>query len=172
MSAPSLPDPQAIMSELAERLRQRLVECERRAPVLIGIRTGGVWVAEALRRQLAVEAPLGVLDISFYRDDFSRLGIDPQVRPSDLPVSIDDRHVILIDDVLHTGRTVRAALNEIFDYGRPSSVMLGVLVDRGGRELPIQPDAVGLSVDLAPEEQIKLIGPSPLTLVRETRRGS
>ncbi len=172
MSAPSLPDPQALVGELAERLRQRLVECERRDPVMIGIRTGGVWIAEALRRELAVEAPLGVLDISFYRDDFSRLGIDPQVRPSELPVAIDDRHVILVDDVLHTGRTVRAALNEIFDYGRPSSVMLCVLVDRGGRELPIQADAVGLTVELAPDEQVKLVGPEPLTLVRETRPGT
>ncbi len=169
MSAPSLPDPNDLVMDLAGQLRDRLIERERRDPVMIGIRTGGVWIAEALSRLLAIEAPLGILDISFYRDDFSRLGIDPQVRPSELPVPIDDRHVILVDDVLHTGRTVRAALNEIFDYGRPSSVMLGVIVDRGGRELPIQPDAAGLTVELAPHEQVKLVAPEPLSLVRETR---
>lgn len=132
---------------------------------IVGIRRGGVWVAEELRRALGKNLPLGELDIAFYRDDFSQIGMQPSVQPSRLPFDIDGQHILLTDDILYTGRTVRAALNEIFDYGRPASIHLAVLVDRGGRELPIQPDVVGTSVSLAPGEHVKLTGPSPLTLV-------
>ncbi len=131
---------------------------------MIGIHTGGVWVAQQLHQQLGINEPLGTLDISFYRDDFTRIGINPQVKPSSLPLSIDNRHIILVDDVLYTGRTIRAAMNELFDYGRPASLTLVVLVERDGRELPIQPDAVGQHISLQPGEQIKLQGPNPLTL--------
>jgi len=89
------------------------------------------------------------------------------VRPSDLPFTVDDRDIILVDDVLHTGRTVRAALNELFDYGRPASIFLAVLVERSGRELPIQAHVVGTHLDLGPGEHVKLTGPDPLTLVRQ-----
>ena len=84
--------------------------------------------------------PCGSLDISFYRDDFSRIGLNPKVKASQLPEDISDRHILLIDDVLQTGRTIRAAMNEIFDYGRPASIKLCVLLERNGRELPIQAD--------------------------------
>ena len=93
-------------------------------PLMIGIHTGGVWVADRLRERLGLAEPLGHLDISFYRDDFTRIGIHPQVRPSYLPAGIDDRHLILVDDVIQSGRTIRAALNVLFDYGRPASVIL------------------------------------------------
>ena len=105
-----------------------------------------------------------MLDISFYRDDFSQIGLNPQVKPSQLPLDISGKHIILIDDVLHTGRTVRAALNELFDYGRPASVTLVVLIDRGGRELPVTADVVGMRLDLQPHQQVKLSGPEPLGL--------
>jgi len=131
---------------------------------MIGIHTGGVWVAQALHQQLGLSEPLGTLDISFYRDDFTRVGINPQVKPSALPLSVDDRHIILVDDVLYTGRTIRAAMNELFDYGRPASIILAVLVERDDRELPIQADAVGQHIALKEGEQIKLQGPEPLTL--------
>jgi pyrimidine operon attenuation protein/uracil phosphoribosyltransferase len=131
---------------------------------MVGIRTGGVWVAERLHRMLGLEAPLGELSINFYRDDFTRIGLHPRVQPSRLPFHIDDRHILLVDDVLQTGRTVRAALNEIFDYGRPASVTLAVLADRGGHELPIRADVVGTVVTLGPDEQLKLSGPDPLGL--------
>src|SRR3990172_1289698 len=108
-----------------------------RRPAIVGIHTGGVWVARRLHKLLDLEDPLGSLDISFYRDDFTRIGVNPQVKASNLPIDIENRHVILVDDVLHTGRTIRAALNEIFDYGRPASVTLAVLIERDGRELPI-----------------------------------
>ncbi len=133
-----------------------------RRPLLIGVHTGGTWVAEWLHRRLGLAEPLGSLDISFYRDDFSRVGMNPQVKTSHLPVSIDDRHLVLIDDVLHTGRTVRAALNELFDYGRPASIALAVLIERDGRELPIQPDIVGARIRLKANEHVKLTGPDPL----------
>jgi pyrimidine operon attenuation protein/uracil phosphoribosyltransferase len=112
--------------------------------------------------------PLGILDISFYRDDFSRIGMNPQVKPSKLPVSVEDKHILLVDDILHTGRTIRAAMNEIFDYGRPASIRLVVLGERDGRELPIQPDVVGQHLLLGPHEHVKLSGPDELTLTVTT----
>lgn len=147
--------------ELADLLRARAM----RDPLMIGIHTGGVWVAERLNGQLALTDPLGQLDISFYRDDFTRIGMHPQVRPSHLPVTVDDRHIILVDDVLQTGRTIRAALNVLFDYGRPATVVLAALAERDGRELPIEPNVVGLRARLEPGQQIKLTGPDPLQLV-------
>lgn len=167
-----LPEPESLLPAMVDAIAQKLLVLGRDEPVMIGIRTGGVWVAERLHAGLDLVEPLGILDIAFYRDDFSRIGINPLVRPSDLSVDLDDRHVILVDDVLYTGRTIRAALNELFDYGRPASVMLAVLVDRGGRELPIQADVTGIDVLLEADEQIKLGGPAPLVLSRETRRGS
>ncbi len=137
-------------------------------PLMVGIRTGGAWVAERLHERLSLSEPLGMLDIAFYRDDFSHLGIDPMVRPSHLPFDLDGRDIILVDDVLHTGRTIRAALNELFDYGRPASVKLAVLIDRSGRELPIQADVVGAELHLTQGEHIKLQGPVPLSLELRT----
>jgi pyrimidine operon attenuation protein/uracil phosphoribosyltransferase len=108
--------------------------------------------------------PLGTLDITFYRDDFTRIAMNPQVKASHLPQDIDARHIILVDDVLHTGRTTRAAMNVLFDYGRPQSVILAVLVERNGRELPIQPDVVGQHLRLGNHQEVKLIGPEELRL--------
>lgn len=150
----------SLAGELDAELSRRGIE----DPLLIGIHTGGVWVAEALRERLRLQQAIGTLSITFYRDDFTRIGLHPQVKPSQLPPSVDERHIVLVDDVLHTGRTVRAALNEIFDYGRPASVLLAVLVDRGGRELPFEPTVAGRRVELAPGENIKLTGPTPLKL--------
>ncbi len=154
----------ATLDRMAGDLAATLAARGRTQPFMVGIHTGGVWIAEALHRRLAPDLPLGILDISFYRDDFTRIGVNPQVRPSSLPVSVDDRHIVLVDDVLYTGRTIRAALNELFDYGRPASVLLAVLVDRNGRELPIQADVAGLHMDLPPHRQVKLQGPEPLVL--------
>ena len=126
------------------RMAEGLQPWRARQPVMIGIYTGGVWIAQQLTHALlGMTEPLGTLDISFYRDDFSQVGVNPQVKASNLPLNIDGRHVVLVDDVLQTGRTIRAALNEIFDYGRPASVMLAVLIERDGRELPIEAQVVG-----------------------------
>jgi len=159
-------DIDAAIQRMADALRPLL---EKR-PVMVGIHTGGVWVAARLHRALGLAEPLGTLDISFYRDDFTRIGMNPQVRASDLPVNIEDRHVILVDDVLHTGRTVRAALNEIFDYGRPASVTLAVLIAREGRELPIEAQVVGARMTLSRRQHVKLVGgPDALALeIQET----
>ncbi|MEK9133971.1 MAG: bifunctional pyr operon transcriptional regulator/uracil phosphoribosyltransferase PyrR [Pseudomonadota bacterium] len=148
------------MTRMVEQLRPML----KRDPLMVGIHTGGVWVAERLHQLLEFKEPLGTLDISFYRDDFTRIGMNPQVRTSHLPVNVEDRHLILVDDVLHTGRTIRAALNEIFDYGRPASVMLACLIERGGRELPIEPQVVGEHVKLGKNQHVKLLGPDKLEL--------
>ena len=153
-------DIDAAMTRMVEQLRPML----KRDPLMVGIHTGGVWVAERLHRLLEFKEPLGTLDISFYRDDFTRIGMNPQVRTSRLPVNVEDRHLILVDDVLHTGRTIRAALNEIFDYGRPASVMLACLIERGGRELPIEPQVVGERVKLGKNQHVKLLGPDKLEL--------
>lgn len=134
---------------------------------IIGIHTGGVWVAEALQQKLNNLNALGSLNISFYRDDFTRIGLHPQVEPSELPFSVDDKTIVLVDDVLHSGRTIRAALNEIFDYGRPAKVILAILVDRKGHELPIQADVCGVELDLKQNQQIKLKKSATLSLVLE-----
>lgn len=158
-----------LIAGMKEQLQKVLAAAGRRDPLLIGIHTGGVWVAERLRRLLGVESPLGELNIAFYRDDFSRIGMHPRVTPSRLPFNIEGRDLVLVDDVLYTGRTVRAAMNEIFDWGRPASICLAVLVERGGRELPIQADVVGRSLSLEEGEHVKLKGPEPLALdIRKT----
>lgn len=128
---------------------------------LIGIQRGGVTVgrylqSQLLSRQVALENGFGELNISFYRDDFSTVGLHPQVGPSQVPFDVEGKHIVLIDDVLGTGRTVRAAMNEIFDYGRPSRISLAVLVQRSGHELPIRADVVGATMDVLPGEYIDL----------------
>jgi pyrimidine operon attenuation protein / uracil phosphoribosyltransferase len=157
-------NPEQKIAEMAVALQTLLDNQDIGDPVMVGIYTGGVWIAQRLHKLLGLNHPLGTLDISFYRDDFTRVGINPQVKPSQLPVNIENRHIILVDDVLNTGRTIRAALNELFDYGRPASILLAVLVERGGRELPIQADVVGAHVKIAPDQHIKLHGPDPLRL--------
>lgn len=133
--------------------------------VIVGVETGGAWIGQRLHEHFALDNPLCTINISFYRDDFSMVGLHPSVGPSHIPADIQDQTVILVDDVLYTGRTVRAALNELFDYGRPAAVKLAVLVDRGARELPFAPDAAGLKLDLDQRHRLKLTGPEPLRLV-------
>ena len=154
-----------LLHKMADDLSSRLNIRQVNNPLMIGIHSGGVWVGDHLHDLLRLDEPLGKLDISFYRDDFTRIGLNPSVRPSQLPFTVDGRHIVLVDDVLYTGRTIRAALNEIFDYGRPDSVILAVLVDRGGRELPIQADVVGTTMSLTAGEHVKLSGPVPLQLI-------
>ena len=145
-------------------LRKHLADRGLDDPAMIGIHTGGAWVAEQLNRILALPEPTGLLDIRFYLDDITQIGVNPQVRPSRIDFDLDNRNVVLVDDVLHTGRTLRAAMNEIFDYGRPATITLVTLIERGGRQLPIQPDVIGLSPPLGPGDHIKLNGPQPLSL--------
>jgi pyrimidine operon attenuation protein/uracil phosphoribosyltransferase len=151
MNAP-LPDIAGLLDQLAEQIRPTLTP----DTALVGIHTGGAWVAEELHHRLKPMLPMGTLDISFYRDDFSRIGLHPEVKPSAIPFVVEDQPILLIDDVLHTGRTVRAAMNELFDYGRPASIKLAVLIDRGGNELPIRPDFCGLALEIDPRQNVQL----------------
>ena len=147
-----MPDAEALLSQLGEGMRKH-VGAET---ALIGIHTGGVWLAERLHRVLGLKQPLGTIDVSFYRDDYESRGLHARVKPSSIPFEVADADVILVDDVLFTGRTIRAAINELFDYGRPQRIRLAALIDRGGRELPIAPTFLGAEVKVAENEQIEL----------------
>jgi len=157
-----------LLNNLEAELKRIIDERQLVNPLMIGIRTGGVWIAEQMHRRLNISEPLGLLDISFYRDDFSQIGVNPNVKPSQLPPHIEGRDIILIDDVFYTGRTIRAAMNEIFDYGRPSQIVLAVLIERDGRQIPLNPDCVGARITLNADQRIKLTGPEPLAVHLET----
>lgn len=160
----NLPSPAVLIPEIAKQLQAHLTAQNIDNPLYVGIHTGGVWVANQLLQELQHDGPLGILNVSFYRDDFSRRGLHPQVRPSELPFDIENQHLVLIDDVLMSGRTIRAALNELFDYGRPASVTLVCLLDLNARELPIRPDIVGATLSLEENQRVKLTGPEPLAI--------
>ncbi len=142
------------------RIAHQILERNRGSKdlVLVGIRTGGVPLAERLRQKIkeieGVELPVGVLDISLYRDDWSLASPQPEVRRTEIPFPIDNKVIILVDDVIFTGRTVRAALDALMDFGRPKKVELAVLVDRGHRELPIEPTYSGLTITTLPNEHV------------------
>ena len=148
----TLPDAEDLLARLAELMRASVTP----DTALIGIHTGGVWLAQRLHKALALRQPLGTIDVSFYRDDYGSRGLHPKVKPSNIPFEVADADIILVDDVLYTGRTIRAALNELFDYGRPANVKLAALVDRGGRQLPIAPQFVGATLALKPGQSVAL----------------
>jgi pyrimidine operon attenuation protein/uracil phosphoribosyltransferase len=148
----TLPDAEQLAQQLIEQLRPHITANS----AFVGIHTGGAWLAQKLHAALATNVPLGTLDISFYRDDFGTMGLHPEVKPSVITFEVEDRDIILVDDVLYSGRTVRAAMNELFDFGRPASIKLVVLVDRGGRELPICADFCGAKVELADNQSIQI----------------
>lgn len=143
--------------EIADRAREAGVA---RDLAIVGIRRGGVHLAQRLRRELAqalgVEPPLGTLDIALYRDDLAEKGVAPVIGPTDVRFPVQGKTVVLVDDVLYTGRTVRAALSELVDFGRPRRVWLAVLVDRGGRELPIAADFAGARLEVADGDDVQV----------------
>jgi pyrimidine operon attenuation protein/uracil phosphoribosyltransferase len=155
-----LPQPEQLIAKMAADLRDL---AQQEDTVMVGIHTGGAWVARQLHEQLDLQSELGLLDISFYRDDFSQNGLHPKVKGSQLP-EIENKTVILVDDVIMSGRTIRAAMNELFDYGRPNKIVLACLLDVGHRQLPIQADVVGEKVERPANQRIKLTGPNPLAL--------
>ena len=162
-------DAESLLLELTQLLRSYLADRAISQPAMIGIYSGGAWLAGRLHTELKLDSPLGALNINFYRDDFAQSGLHTHDRASHIPVDINGRDVILVDDIVYTGRTIRAAMNELFDYGRPKSITLVCLIARNGRELPIQPDVCALKISLAQAEVIKLRGPSPLSLERRMR---
>jgi len=142
-------DAEALYRELLGQIRAAYGESltQAGAPVLAGIYSGGVWLAERLAKDLNV-AGFGVVNVSLHRDDYAKKGLHSQASPTSLPFEVDNRQILLVDDVLSTGRTVRAAVNELYDFGRPASVELAVLADRGGRELPMAARFTGGTVDV------------------------
>ncbi|OYV29535.1 MAG: bifunctional pyr operon transcriptional regulator/uracil phosphoribosyltransferase [Halothiobacillus sp. 20-54-6] len=168
-SLPELKSANQLLDDCLQNLQWAIEQGQLNNPLMVGIHSGGVWVAEALHQRLQLSESLGKLNITFYRDDFNTLGLHPQVAPSQLPVDIDGRDIILVDDVLYTGRTIRAAMNELFDYGRPARIWLAVLFERDGRELPISAQTVGQRLVLSPRQQIHVDGPHPLTAHIVTR---
>jgi len=158
----SLPQPEQLLENMANQLQSQFIKSDEDV-LVIGIHSGGAWIAQELHQRLNLKSELGSLDISFYRDDFTQKGLHPQVKGSVLP-EIENKTIILVDDVIMSGRTIRAAMNELFDYGRPNKIILACLLDAGRRELPIQADVVGETIDLKTNERIKLNGPQPLVL--------
>jgi pyrimidine operon attenuation protein / uracil phosphoribosyltransferase len=147
-------DAEALYGALRDGVRRLLGE--RRDAVLIGIWSGGAWLAARLQADLKLPGEAGVISSTLHRDDFGERGLAAGAGTTKLPFDIDGRHVILIDDVLFTGRTIRAVINELYDFGRPASVSLAVLVDRGGRELPIQPTFTAARVTVSPQQRLAL----------------
>ncbi|MDY0974301.1 bifunctional pyr operon transcriptional regulator/uracil phosphoribosyltransferase PyrR [Massilia sp. CFBP9012] len=147
-------DAEALYRELLGQVRAGLDGVSDAA--VVGIHSGGAWLAERLARDLDLTARLGSIDVSFYRDDYARKGLHPDVKPTHIRFAVDGATVVLVDDVLQTGRTTRAAINVLFDYGRPSCIKLAALADRGGRELPVAADFVGTRVSLAANQSLCL----------------
>lgn len=152
MTTNELPDAERALEALAEKMRPAVAH----DAALVGIYSGGAWIAERLATMIPGMHPLGFIDVSYYRDDYSRAGLKPNVRRTALPFEVDGASIVLIDDVLYTGRSVRAAINELFDFGRPDRIELAVLIDRGGRELPFEPTYCGARVAAARNVSIAL----------------
>ena len=149
---PEIPDAEAALVALAERMRGAVAF----DAAFVGIYSGGAWVAERLAELIPGDHSLGFIDVSYYRDDYARTGLKGGARRSDLKFDVDGATIVLVDDVLFTGRSVRAAINELFDFGRPARIELAVLIDRGGRELPIEADYVGARLAVARDLSIVL----------------
>ena len=160
-NAPCLLDARQMEAHL-QRLCREIVAVfgDDETVALLGIRTRGLHLAERLKTMLENilqrEIPLGVLDITLYRDDLSELAGSPIVRPTEIPFTLKDRTVVLVDDVLFTGRTIRAAMDALLDHGRPNRIWLAVLADRGGRQLPIQADFMGMKLDVPLDQRVSV----------------
>jgi pyrimidine operon attenuation protein/uracil phosphoribosyltransferase len=147
-------DAEALYRTLLEQVRAGLDGVPDAA--IVGIHSGGAWLAERLAADLGLQNRLGFIDVSFYRDDYAKKGLHPDVKPTRIDFAVDGAAIVLVDDVLYTGRTVRAAINVLFDYGRPQRIMLAALADRGGRELPVAADFVGSRAAIQPGQSLAL----------------
>ena len=148
----ALPDAEKLCAQLVAELKPRIGP----KTAMVGLYTGGVWLAERLHMDLALKTQLGLMDIAFYRDDYSARGLKHDPKRTKIPFDVNGAELLLVDDVLNSGRTVRAAMNEIFDYGRPASITLVVLADRGGRQLPIHAQYCGAKVDVPGGMRLRL----------------
>jgi pyrimidine operon attenuation protein / uracil phosphoribosyltransferase len=148
----ALPDAEQALAALIERMRGAVAHDAR----FVGIYSGGAWLAERLAAAIPGDHPVGYIDVSFYRDDYRSKGLKPEVKRTALPFEVEGATIVLVDDVLYTGRSVRAAINELFDFGRPARIELAVLVDRGGRELPIEATYAGARLAVARDLSVVL----------------
>jgi pyrimidine operon attenuation protein/uracil phosphoribosyltransferase len=149
-------DAEALYVELRQAVRSLLAAATRPDAVLVGIWSGGAWLAERLQHDLGLPGAHGVISSTLHRDDFNARGLASGTDATQLPFAIEGRHIVLIDDVLYTGRTIRAVVNELFDFGRPASVTLAVLVDRGGRELPVAAAFAAATLALPAGQSLRL----------------
>lgn len=149
-----LPDPEALYARLKDQIEHAFPD--RSQLGLIGVHSGGAWIAERLHQDLKFDLPCGFLDSALYRDDFSQRGMKSVPKPAEVPFDVDGRSILVVDDVLYTGRTIRAIVNHLFDYGRPADIQLAVLLDRGGRQLPIEAQFVGKHEPLKPHQSFVL----------------
>jgi pyrimidine operon attenuation protein / uracil phosphoribosyltransferase len=170
MSALDIPDAEAALAALAAQMRDVVAH----DAAFVGVYSGGAWLAERLAAMLPGNHRVGFVDVSYYRDDYAKSGLKGGARRTEIGFDVDGATIVLVDDVLYTGRSVRAAINELFDFGRPERMELAVLVDRGGRELPIQPDYVGVRLAVARDLSIELSrGPDGLlSIAVEPRSGN
>ncbi|NLC23250.1 MAG: bifunctional pyr operon transcriptional regulator/uracil phosphoribosyltransferase PyrR [Oxalobacter sp.] len=148
------PDAEALYQTLLQQIQAELIDEPNLA--LVGIHSGGAWIAERMAKDLKLENPPGFIDVSFYRDDYAQKGLPAAVKPTQIPFDVGGATILLIDDVLYTGRTTRAAINELFDYGRPGKILLAALIDRGDRELPIAANFVALTVSIPKNQVLEL----------------
>ena len=164
----ALPDAEKLCAQLARELASLV----KPATAMVGIHTGGAWVAERLHATLGLREPLGLIDPAFYRDDYAKQGLAKDPKRSKIPFEVEGRELLLVDDVLYTGRTVRAAINELFDYGRPASIALVVLADRGGRQLPVCAQHCGARVEVPAGQRLRLKRDAQGKLSLELERGA
>ena len=148
----TLPNPETLLANITANIQAQL----KPNSALVGIHSGGVWLMQRILMSLMQDLPSGTLDAAMYRDDYAKRGLKNEPKPSNIPFDVTDKHIILIDDIFYTGRTTRAAMNELFDYGRPASITLAVLINRGGAQLPISPNITGAEILLRPNQNLQL----------------
>jgi pyrimidine operon attenuation protein/uracil phosphoribosyltransferase len=147
-----LPNPETLLADITAKIAEQI----NPNSALVGIHSGGVWLMRRVLETLKADMPFGTLDAALYRDDYAARGLKANLKPSDIAFDVTDKHIILIDDIFYTGRTTRAAMNELFDYGRPASITLAVLINRGGAQLPITPNITGAEILLQANQSLQL----------------
>ncbi len=152
----NLPNPETLLSDISGQIKMYIDAHGAANCALVGIHSGGVWLMDRIVKSLKLEIANGTLDAAMYRDDYYQRGLKSEPKPANITFDISDKHIILIDDIFYTGRTTRAAMNELFDYGRPASIILAVLINRGGAELPIAPQIVGAEMALKTNQSLQL----------------
>ena len=164
----TLPNPETLLAKITEEIKLQL----QPNSALVGIHSGGVWLMQRILKSIKPEVSFGTLDAALYRDDYAQRGLKSESKPSNIAFDVTDKHLILIDDIFYTGRTTRAAMNELFDYGRPASISLAVLINRGGAELPISPNIVGAEIVLKPNQDLQLTQDADGTLLLSLQKAN